>query len=70
MSAELNGFSGRYKYLPTGEVFALKIVPKSECRFNISGDKPAPAYRTHLCRGGDKFWDGTPEDFAKLFEKL
>jgi len=53
-------FNGQYRYLPTGEVFSLKIVEKSQCRMN----------RTHLAKGTDAFWDGEPADFQRLFERI
>jgi len=49
--SDLSQYSGKYKYLPTGEEFGLKIIPQSEVRAN----------KTHHAKSATKFWDGTPE---------
>ena len=56
---DLGEYSGKYKYLPTGEEFALKILPDSAVR----------AHKTHHAKNETKFWDGTPEQFRELFDK-
>ena len=57
---DLGDYSGKYKYLPTGEEFALKIVADSEVR----------AHKTHHAKNPLKFWDGTAEQFRALFDKV
>ena len=57
--SDLADFSGEYVYRPTGEAFALKVVPDSEVR----------AHRTHHAKNALKFWDGTATQFRELFDK-
>lgn len=57
--ADLGDYSGEYTYLPTGEKFALKILPDSEVR----------AHKTHTAKNALKFWDGTAAEFRELFDK-
>lgn len=56
---DLGQYSGKYKYLPTGEIFALKVLPDNEVR----------AHKTHTAKNQTKFWDGTAEEFRRLFDK-
>jgi hypothetical protein len=58
--ADLSDYKGKYKYLKTGEIFGLKIMPASEVR---SG-------KTHHLKSPLKFWDGTEDDFRASFDKL
>ena len=58
--SDLNEYSGRYKYLPTGEVFGLKVLAEADVR----------SRKTHHAKNALKFWDGTPEEFRANFDKL
>lgn len=63
-------YSGKYIYtprpdlfgnsIPTGEIFALRIVPEATVR----------AKRTHMAKSNSSFWEGTAEDFRANFEKV
>jgi hypothetical protein len=57
---DLDEYSGRYKYIRTGEIFGLKIMPPEKVR---SG-------KTHHAKSPLKFWDGTEEEFRACFDKL
>ena len=57
---DLNEFKGQYKYIRTGEIFGLKIMPHDQVR---SG-------KTHHAKSPLKFWDGTEEEFRANFDKL
>jgi hypothetical protein len=54
---DLADYEGEYKYLPTGEVFGLKMVEDD------------PYGHTHHLKNVDHFWSGNEEDFRKNFEK-
>jgi hypothetical protein len=56
---DLGEYEGKYTYLPTGETFGLKVLPQNEVRAN----------RTHHAKNATKFWDGTPEEFRRFFDK-
>lgn len=57
---DLSNYTGKYKYLPTGEIFGLKILPDSDVR----------CHKTHTAKNATKFWDGTADQFRELFDKV
>jgi hypothetical protein len=57
---DLEDYKGAYKYLPTGEVFGLKVLADNEVR----------AHKTHHAKSPLKFWDGTAAEFRALFDKV
>lgn len=57
---DLHEYQGQYKYIPTGEVFGLKVLNDSEVR----------AHKTHHAKSPLKFWDGTEAEFRAQFDKL
>jgi len=57
---DLKDYEGQYRYLATGEVFGLKVLPAGEVRAN----------KTHTAKSPLKFWDGTAEQFRAQFEKV
>jgi len=57
---DLEEYKGQYRYLPTGEIFGLKILPTADVRAN----------KTHLAKSPLKFWDGTAEEFRAQFDKV
>lgn len=68
------GFSGQYRYLHTGEIFALKVLPDSEARTTLTGERTGQVVftqkRTHVARSASGSWDGTAEDFEREFQKV
>lgn len=59
-SDEMEGYSGKYKEISTGAIFALRVVEPHEVRVN----------KTHFAKNATHFGDYTPQDFRRLFEKL
>jgi len=57
---DLEEYSGEYRYLATGEIFGLKVLPAGDVR----GGK------THHAKSPLKFGDYTPEEFRLQFEKV
>jgi len=57
---DLHEYSGQYRYLPTGEIFGLKVLNSADVRAN----------RTHHAKSPLKFWDGTAEEFRAQFDKI
>lgn len=57
---DLGDYSGQWRYLPTGEVFGLKVLPIGQVRAN----------KTHTAKSPLKFWDGTAEEFRQQFDKV
>lgn len=56
---DLHLYKGEYKHLGTGEVYGLRVLPKEDVRSS----------KTHLLKNRQFFWEGTQEQFRKLFEK-
>lgn len=57
---DLGEFKGQYRYIPTGEIFGLKVLDAADVRAN----------RTHQAKSARKFWDGTAAEFRELFDKV
>lgn len=57
---DLNEYKGQYRYLATGEIFGLKILPDGEVR----------GHKTHHAKSPLKFGDYTADEFRLQFEKV
>ncbi len=58
--ADLDEYKGEYRNLRDGEVYGLKVLPEDQVRGN----------KTHVAKCHKFTWDGTPEEFRLLFEKV
>ena len=64
----------KYKYLPTGEVMFLTVIPPEEAGlalpFERDGKTRSPQRVTHFARNSFNSWSGCKSDFEKCFRKI